>query len=99
MRPSVRPRHGTLHPQVSADRSANAEVVIRSELRGDRLWLEVVDNGPGDSGGGLARGIGLNNVVARLQEQYGADYEFAAAARHGGRFGTRIGVPARRAAT
>ena len=57
-----------------------AEVQIAATRAGERLHLEVRDNGPGvngDTGGnGSGSGLGLANTRARLQELYGASHRF-----------------------
>jgi signal transduction histidine kinase len=47
-----------------------ARVRLRAERAGDRLRLEITDNGPGPRGGG--DGIGLANTRARLAGLYGS---------------------------
>jgi two-component system LytT family sensor kinase len=50
-------------------------VQIAAQRRGDRLWIEVSDNGVGLSAGARARlrsGVGLSNTRDRLQCLYGA---------------------------
>ncbi len=52
---------------------------ISSRVDGEKLVLEVSDTGPGIEPGPDAesRGIGLNNVMERLQILYGDDHEFS----------------------
>jgi LytS/YehU family sensor histidine kinase len=47
-----------------------ARVRLRAESMGDRLRLEIVDNGPGP-GEGAAEGVGLANTRSRLAGLYG----------------------------
>ncbi|NPC47928.1 hypothetical protein D7X99_26350 [Corallococcus sp. AB032C] len=54
---------------------AQGQVHVRSERRGDRLLLEVMNDGPGlRSGGVRGTGIGVNNTRARIQQLYGERY-------------------------
>ncbi|NOT08126.1 MAG: histidine kinase [Gemmatimonadales bacterium] len=58
--------------------SANGgRLVVRAERVGDRLRLEVWDDGPGPTGSETSaerEGIGLENTRRRLSHQYGADH-------------------------
>jgi sensor histidine kinase YesM len=61
-------------------------VQITSQHRGDRLWIEVSDNGVGLTAGARARlrsGVGLSNTRDRLQCLYGTGHriEFSDEAR------------------
>lgn len=78
-----------------------AEVHIAATRSGDRLQLEVRDNGPGINGGtrldgnGSGAGLGIANTRARLQELYGASHRFEltnAPAPQGGALAT-IDIP------
>jgi sensor histidine kinase YesM len=60
-------------------RAAAGRIEIRSSLRGDKLRLQVKDNGPGlsstqDSGSKLRGGFGIANTRARLEQLYGASH-------------------------
>ena len=68
-------RHGI------APLSTAGRIDIRSEVAGDRLRLQVSDNGPGlpptaGSNGVDGRGVGLANTRARLENLYGSDHRF-----------------------
>jgi signal transduction histidine kinase len=51
-----------------------ARVRLRAERAGDRLRLEIADNGPGPAGGG--DGVGLANTRARLAGLYAGAHRF-----------------------
>jgi two-component system, LytTR family, sensor kinase len=51
-----------------------ARVRLTAERAGDRLRLEIADNGPGPAGG--TDGVGLANTRARLAGLYGEAYRF-----------------------
>jgi two-component system, LytTR family, sensor kinase len=51
-----------------------ARVRLSAERSGDRLRIEIADNGPGPSGGG--EGVGLANTRARLAGLYGDAHRF-----------------------
>jgi two-component system, LytTR family, sensor kinase len=53
-----------------------AEISIAAVREGDRLHLEVRDNGPGLNGSASGGGLGLANTRARLQELYGPSHRF-----------------------
>lgn len=62
-------RHGI------ARRSAAGMVAIRARRKGNRLELQVIDDGPGlPEKGGWREGVGLANTRARLQQLYGDDH-------------------------
>ncbi|HEX8335221.1 MAG TPA: histidine kinase, partial [Pyrinomonadaceae bacterium] len=68
-------RHGV------SQRAAHGHVEVRAERAGDRLRLEVRDNGRGLPEGAEAcrakqGGVGLANTRARLQQLYGGDFRF-----------------------
>lgn len=61
-------RHGI------AMRSAAGRLSIRAERRGDRMILDVADDGPGLPAGREPHlGVGLANTLARLEQLYGDD--------------------------
>jgi sensor histidine kinase YesM len=62
-----------------APRTAQSHIDIKAQRLNGLLRLEVKDNGPGiASKSGLLelRGVGLNNVRARLNQVYGSDFRF-----------------------
>src|SRR5213593_2641025 len=63
-------RHGAV------PNGAVAEISIAAVRAGDRLHLEVRDNGPGLNGSSRGGGLGLANTRARLQELYGPSHRF-----------------------
>jgi signal transduction histidine kinase len=58
-------------------RAAPGEVMIRAGRSGDRLELQVSDDGPGMAGTETAKGVGLANTKARLQQLYGAAHQLS----------------------
>ncbi len=81
-------RHGI------AMRSAAGKVAIRARRRGDRLALEVWDDGPGIPDGVLLReGVGLTNTRARLEQIYGGDHRFELANAEVGGLEVRLEIP------
>lgn len=52
---------------------------IRARREGDKLRLQVRDNGPGlqtDANGEMVKGVGLSNTRARLDQLYGSAHSF-----------------------
>ena len=79
-------------------RSVPGRVEVRAIRRGDRLVLEVLDNGPGlidppPSGSGNGRGIGLTNTRARLAQLYGEEQAITLANRPEGGVVVRLELP------
>jgi two-component system LytT family sensor kinase len=81
--------HGVKH-------TPNGARVRLSALRaGDRLRLEICDNGPGPTDG--REGVGLANTRARLTGLYGDAHRFELRAAEGGGTVVTIDLPYRRA--
>jgi signal transduction histidine kinase len=67
-------RHGI------AQRAAAGLIEIKAWRDGDKLWLQVRDDGPGlaaDSSAVSEQGVGLPNTRARLERLYGQAHSFA----------------------
>ncbi len=58
-------------------RSAPGQVEIRASRAGDRLELQVSDDGPGMAAKEAGKGVGLANTKARLQQLYGAAHQLS----------------------
>ena len=90
-------------------RAAGGSVLVRAAREGDRVILEVIDDGPGASvprprapdgtAGAPApyarTGIGLANTRARVEQLYGARHRFETYRPPGGGFAVRIDLPLR----
>ncbi len=77
-------------------RIAPGKIVIAAARHGDRLQVEVLDDGPGPPPAGAPgrpAGIGLRNTRSRLTHVYGADYRFEMAARPEGGTVVRLDLP------
>jgi len=81
-------RHGV------AARRAGATVTLRAALRGERLRLEVADDGNGPARRPIEEGVGLGNTRARLELLFGAAQTFDVRAPAGGGFAVAIEIPA-----
>ena len=69
-------------------------IEISAGRAGDRLWLEVRDDGSGVPAGDVKEGVGLGNCRARLQTMYGVHgHELTIANRPGGGAVVRISLP------
>ena len=85
----------------SPRRPAPATSTSRARRDGDKLWIEVRDDGVGlseDALTALQKGIGVSTTRARLQHLFGADFRFEFHRLDAGRGGRRRGAVARRAA-
>lgn len=81
-------RHGI------ASRSGPGLVEISARRAGDRLRLEVRDNGSGlPAAGALREGVGLGNTRARLQQLYGADHRLEMRNVEGGGLRVTLEIP------
>ncbi len=63
-------RHGV------AKQTRPGHIAIRAHRQGERLVMNVEDNGPGLSANSNGSGIGLSNTRARLEQFYGDDFSF-----------------------
>jgi len=82
---------------------SDLHVRITAARRGDRLVLEIVDNGPGLAGAASGsvdgRGIGLANTSERLATQFGPDHRFELLDASGGGLRVILELPWREIAT
>ncbi len=70
------------------------EVTVSSGIDGHRLWVEILDNGPGLGGDSVEGGVGLRNTRDRLAQLYGDDCGFTIANRDdGGGVRVRVELP------
>lgn len=80
-----------------SQRAGVGKVLVRAGRVGNRLVMEVVDDGPGLHGEkpahGVGHGVGLSNTRERLRQLYGDDQEFEAREPEKGGFLVRISVP------
>jgi two-component system, LytTR family, sensor kinase len=74
-------------------------IFVSAEVQGDRLSLEIRDNGPGfgPDPSGVRFGVGLGNVRARLGQLYGHAGAITCGDAAGGGGEVRITLPLRRA--
>ena len=76
-------------------RAGPASIHIEAARSGDRLWLTVIDDGPGSDMPESKLGIGLTNTKARLHELYGDRQSLELDRPPGGGFRVRVGIPYR----
>jgi len=76
-------------------RPEGATIVLRVERCGDRLGVEVQDDGPGPSPGAPATGIGLANTRARLAQLYPGAHRVELRAVAAGGALVRVDIPFR----
>jgi two-component system LytT family sensor kinase len=85
-------RHGI------APRPEGGRLWMRAQRQGNRLYLEVSDDGPGLPHGPQAAfraGIGLSNTRARLDQLYGSEHRFELKERPGGGLCVTLLIPFR----
>jgi LytS/YehU family sensor histidine kinase len=85
-------RHGI------AQQRKTGRLRIAARCRGDRLLVEIEDNGPGLDGRKEERdgkGVGLKNTKARLEHFFSGDFSFEITAKEVSRGGTivRLNLP------
>ena len=84
-------------------RRGPGRVALRAERVGERLRLEVLDDGPGPApgrghgGAPAGRGVGLSNTRLRLEQLYGAEQRLELAQAPGAGARVTVELPARRA--
>jgi two-component sensor histidine kinase len=77
-------------------RAAGGSVCVKAARAGDRLRLEVADDGAGLTGSGIRReGIGLSNTRERLRASFGEDHRFVLESQEPSGAVARIDVPFR----
>jgi two-component system, LytTR family, sensor kinase len=81
-----------LHHGVGS-RAGPGQIAIHAARENGRLWLTVVDDGPGSAPSDGQRGIGLPNTRARLQELYGERHALEIGPVASGGFRVRVGIP------
>jgi len=78
-------------------REDGAEITVAARLNGERVQIDVSDNGPGlietNKRSGLSTGVGLANIRDRLAQAYGADHKFETRSIPGGGFRVEIEIP------
>jgi two-component system LytT family sensor kinase len=79
-------RHGI------APRRGPGQVTVRAERQGDRLIVDVSDDGVGPPAA-LEEGIGLGNIRERLTRLYGDDFSMTVGARDPVGFAVRLSLP------
>jgi two-component sensor histidine kinase len=77
-------------------RSRGGTVCVKATRHGDRLRLEVADDGAGLTNGGVRReGIGLSNTRERLRASFGDDHRFSLGPADSGGVVVSIDIPFR----
>jgi signal transduction histidine kinase len=77
--------------------SNRVTIDVAAEVRGDRLVLQVVDDGPGLPSAAAGAGVGLENVRQRLKLMYGDAALTRSGSRDGGGFEVMLTLPLERA--
>jgi two-component system, LytTR family, sensor kinase len=80
-------RHGI------GNRPAAGSITIRSHRQGNRLHLEISDNGPGLPKQKFKKGVGITNSEARLKQLYGSNHSFELRQAPEGGLLVRIAIP------
>ena len=80
-------RHGI------SNRADAGSITIRSQRKGNRLHLEISDNGPGIPQQIFKKGVGITNSEARLKQLYGSDHSFELLQAAAGGLLVRITIP------
>jgi LytS/YehU family sensor histidine kinase len=74
-----------------------ADIWINAQHRGDRVVIEVMDNGTAGAGAALAAtpstGVGLANIRDRLAQAYGPDHGFSTRKNDHGGFSVVLEIP------
>jgi sensor histidine kinase YesM len=74
-----------------------ADIWITAQHRGDRVVIEVADNGTAGQGSALAAtpstGVGLANIRDRLTQAYGTDHSFSTKKNDRGGFSVVLEIP------
>jgi LytS/YehU family sensor histidine kinase len=74
-----------------------ADIWINAQHRGDRVVIEVRDNGTAGAGAALAAtpstGVGLANIRDRLAQAYGPDHGFSTKKNDHGGFSVVLEIP------
>ena len=79
-----------------APRTAQSQIKIKAGHRNGFLRVEIQDNGPGMTASDASpadRGLGLNNVRARLKQIYGQDFRFELTNNPGGGLTVGMEIP------